>query len=662
MCGLSGFWTRTTATSDRHAAVLRAMTDAVAHRGPDSSGAWIDASHGIGMGHRRLAILDLSPHGYQPMTSQSGRYVIVFNGEIYNFRELRKLLQRDVTFSGTSDTEVMLAGIEQWGIAEAVKRFVGMFAFALWDKRDSVLHLVRDRLGIKPLYYGHSNGTFLFGSELHAMRAFPGFEAEIDRDALALLLRHNCIPAPFSIYRGVRKQRPGTILSFRSPSDPPISEEYWSASEIACSGLSEPFQGSMDAAADELERLLREAIGMRMISDVPLGAFLSGGIDSALVVALMQAQSDRPIKTFTIGSDDAAYDESTHASAVAAHLGTEHTELTVTSSDALAVVPYLAQMYDEPFADSSQIPTFLVSELARRHVTVSLSGDGGDELFGGYNRHLWGDRVWRVLRWIPPSVRHSIGQLLESTTPAKWDHVYEILEPFLPSRLRHQMFGYKVNKLGSLVGARNTLDLYRRVASHWDMPAEVVIGSSPVETLLLSPEEESWEFRSQMMYLDLVSYLPDDILTKVDRASMAVSLEARVPLLDHRVVEFAWRLPRDMKIRNGQSKWLLRQVLYRHVPRSLVDRPKSGFGIPLDAWLRGPLRDWAEDLLDESRLAQEGYFKPREVRNRWHEHLSGRSSWQYHLWDVLMFQSWLEAQSKEVQGRSLLEFCSVRTS
>lgn len=617
------------------------MSDAMTHRGPDSSGVWIDESAGLALGHRRLSILDLTPSGHQPMVSHSGRYVISFNGEVYNFVEMRRALGPSVRFEGTSDTEVMLAVIEKYGLEAAVEKFIGMFAFALWDRRERLLHLVRDRVGVKPLYYGSAGSTLVFGSELHAFRAFPGFEREINRDALALLLRHNCIPAPFTIYQGVHKMPPGSILTLTGPRlDNAVPVPFWSARDVAANGIANPFKGSTEEATDQLEELVRDSVKSRMVADVPLGAFLSGGVDSSLVVALMQAQSDRPIKSFTIGSDDPTYDEASYASAVATHLGTDHTELHVTSEDALSIIPRLATMYDEPFADSSQIPTFLVSELARHHVTVSLSGDGGDEFFGGYNRHVWGGRVWNVLRWIPPGIRGGVGRLLENTPPARWNALYDRIEGILPIGLRQQMFGYKVNKLGGIVGSRDPMDLYRRVASHWDHPEKIVKASSPRQTLTLGAREAKWSFRDQMMYLDSVSYLPDDILTKLDRATMNVSLEARVPLLDHRIIEFAWRLPVDMKIRDGQSKWLLRQVLYRHVPRQLIDRPKSGFGIPLDSWLRGPLRDWAEDLLDERRLEEEGYFDPAAIRSHWADHLSGKSSWQYHLWDVLMFQAW----------------------
>ena len=647
MCGISGFLQiETGGRGGVDRGVARRMADAIANRGPDSSGVWADDETGIALSHRRLAILDLSPHGHQPMTSASGRYVIVFNGEVYNFRELRGELGARFHFNGASDTEVMLAAIETYGLEGAVRRFVGMFAFALWDRQERRLHLVRDRLGIKPLFYGVVGGVLAFASELKSFHVLPGFRDEIDRDALALFLRHNCVPAPHSIYRGIAKLPPGTILTVtRATAATAEPEPYWSARDVAARGIANPFTGTDDEATDELERILRDAVGLRMVADVPLGAFLSGGVDSSLVVALMQAQSDRPIRTYSIGSEDPSYDEAHHARTVARHIGTDHTELYATPEDALAVIPRLPTLYDEPFADSSQIPTYLVSALARRDVTVSLSGDGGDELFAGYNRHTWGGRVWNVVRRMPAPLRGRAARALATSSPARWDRMYDAVERFIPDRYRQQMFGYKLNKLAGTLTSRDPLDLYERLASHWSDASDVVIGASDAgQRDARTPLVGAEDFAVQMMYFDLVGYLPDDILTKLDRASMAVSLEARVPLLDHRVVEFAWRVPLHMKLRRGQGKWLLRQVLYRHVPRELIERPKAGFGIPLDAWLRGPLRDWAESLLDERRLRDEGFFHPAPIRERWAQHLSGRASWQYHLWDVLMFQAWHEAQ------------------
>jgi len=649
MCGIAGFW-RGGSTPHDSDSVAHQMAAALAHRGPDAEGTWVDDDAGIALAHRRLSIIDLSPLGSQPMISAGGRFVIAFNGEVYNHGALRKELEARanprVSFRGHSDTEVMLAAIETWGLENAVRRFVGMFAFALWDRQQHRLQLVRDRLGIKPLYYGWAGNTLLFGSELRAFTAHPSFRGEIDRNAIALLLRQSCIPAPYSIYRGVYKLRPGMILTLGSPEPSDVTPvAYWSAREVAERGTHDSFAGTDAEAVEQMETLLREAVSLRMISDVPIAGFLSGGLDSSTVVALMQAQSDRPIKTFTIGSTDPGFDESPHARAVSRHLGTDHTELIVTHDDALAVVPRLATLYDEPFSDSSQIPTFLISELTRREVTVALSGDGGDELFAGYNRHVWANRVWSSVRWLPRIVRDVQASAITAVSPATWDSLFDRAGRLIPKGLRHGTPGYKLHKMADVLSAPSPEAIYSRLSSHWDAPTSVVRDATEPVTALADPEyaAELPSFVEKMLYLDLVTYLPDDILTKVDRASMAVGLEARVPLLDHRVVEFAWRLPLSMKNRDGTSKWLLRQILYRHVPQSLVERPKSGFGIPLYSWLRGPLRDWAEDLLDEGRLAREGYFNPAPIRRRWHEHLTGKRRWEYHLWDVLMFQAWLEA-------------------
>ena len=650
MCGIAGFWNP---SGDRYGAaeVARAMANAIWYRGPDDAGTWVDAEAGAALSHRRLSIIDLSPHGHQPMLSHGQRYVISFNGEIYNFETLRRELTaaagHRLAFRGHSDTEVMLAAIEAWGLHSAVRRFVGMFAFALWDRQDRTLHLVRDRLGIKPLYYGWGGGTLLFGSELKALAAHPHFRGEIDPGAVALLMRHNCIPAPYSIYRGIFKLSPGTIATFSAPEPSAlVSAVYWSAREVAEHGVDDPFAGTDEDAIERLDTVLREAVGLRMVADVPLGAFLSGGVDSSTVVALMQAQSDRPVRTFTIGSADDAFNEAHFAKAVAQHLGTDHTELYVTPSDALALIPRLPSLYDEPFADASQIPTFLVSELARRHVTIALSGDGGDELFGGYNRHTWTQAIWRSIGRIPPPLRRAGARAIHAIPPPTLSRVFRGLGPVLPPALRMKYAGEKLHKFADILESPNPDAMYLRLASHWDQPEKIVRRTREPLTLITDPARRTTlsDFTDRMLYHDLVTYLPDDILTKVDRASMAVSLEARVPLLDHRVVEFAWRVPRELKMREGQSKWLLRQVLYRYVPRELIERPKSGFGIPLDSWLRGPLRDWAESLLDERRMAEDGIFEPRPIRERWAEHLSGRRNWQYHLWDVLMFQAWLEAR------------------
>jgi asparagine synthase (glutamine-hydrolysing) len=632
--------------------VVQSMSHTLAARGPDDSGIWVDVHSGIALGHRRLAIIDISPEGHQPMLSADGRYVIVFNGEIYNFLELRHELKRlGHRFRGHSDTEVMLASFSEWGLYKALERFNGMFAFALWDNRERVLHVGRDRMGEKPLYYGCFGQTFSFGSELKALKAHPAFHAQIDRDALALFLRYNCVPAPYSIYRGVFKLPPGTVLTWNGKDADPTPVPYWSAKDVAELGIAQPFTGSEQEAVAQLEELLLEAVGMRMVADVPLGAFLSGGIDSSTVVALMQAQSSQPVKTFTIGFYEDAYNEAKYAKAVAEHLGTEHTELYVTPKDALGVIPKLPKLYDEPFSDSSQIPTFLVSQLARGHVTVSLSGDGGDELFAGYNRYLWGRRIWQKMGWLPPILRQTAARTLTSRSPQAWDRGFGRVSGFLPTQFKLPAIGDDLHKLAGVLAVPSPEAMYAGLVSHWKDPEAIVIGGAEPVTAL--SDRQRWpklpDFTQRMMYLDAITYLPDDILVKVDRASMGVSLEARVPYLDHRVVELAWRMPLSLNIRGLQGKWLLRQVLYKYVPQSLIERPKAGFGLPIDSWLRGPLRDWAEALLDEGRLRDEGFFHPEPIRQKWAEHLSGdaygglrQRNWQYDLWDVLMFQAWLE--------------------
>ena len=644
MCGITGFIDYSAQSSaERLLATISAMTDTLANRGPDDRGIWVDESVAIALGHRRLSIVDLSVEGHQPMICPLSGAVIVFNGEIYNYLELRQELGAfGYKFRGNSDTEVMLASFHKWGVVKAVERFIGMFAFALWDRKAQVLHLGRDRLGEKPLYYGWMGNTFLFASELKALKAYPQWLGEINRDAVALLMRHNYITAPHSIYKNIYKLTPGTLLtvSGRTKTHPdPVA--YWSIKSVAESGVNHPFGGSDDEAIAQLDSLLRDAIGRQMVADVPLGAFLSGGIDSSTVVALMQAQSNRPVKTFSIGFHEDAYNEAPYAQAVAQHLGCDHTELYVTPAQAIAVIPKLASIYDEPFADSSQIPTFLVSQLAKQQVTVSLSGDGGDELFAGYNRYFWGRRIWQQIGWMPIGARKAIARTLTSFSPQDWESSLGRLP-----RLQKRQIGDKLHKLAAVLGVESPEIMYMRLVSHWKQPQSLVIGASEADTPLSN--QNKWanlpEFTRQMMYLDSVTYLPDDILTKVDRASMGVSLESRVPFLDHQVVEFAWKIPLSLKIRNGESKWLLRQVLAKYVPKNLINRPKMGFGIPIDDWLRTSLRDWAESLLDERRLQQEGFFQPQPIRQKWQEHLSKESNWQYHLWDVLMFQAWLERE------------------
>ena len=644
MCGFTGFLTSSGGVDNTQALyVLRHMANAIVHRGPDSDGYWTDPTAGIGLAHRRLAIVDLSPAGAQPMASGSGRYVIAFNGEIYNHLRLRQLLESEervgAAWRGHSDTETLLAGFDAWGIEGTLQRAIGMFAIALWDRETRVLTLARDRLGEKPLYYGWQGqgraAAFVFGSELSALRRHPAFAADINRDALALYMRHNCIGGSHSIYTGIHKLPPGHLLTVSAAAPEPMLRQWWSGAAVAEQGLAQPFAGTPDQAVDALEALLHDAVAQQMMADVPLGAFLSGGIDSSTVVALMQAQSSRPVRTFSIGFHEEGYNEAEHARAVARHLGTDHTELYVTPEQALAVIPKLPTLYSEPFADSSQIPTFLVSQLARQHVTVSLSGDAGDELFCGYTRYQMTAGLWGKVSRLPRPLRQLAAGLITAVAPGTWDKLGSVL-PL--SRV-----GEKLHKGAALLGSRNVADLYRGMVTHWPDPASVVLGATEPATLLAgaAPALHGLGDVKRMMALDMLSYLPDDILAKVDRAAMGVSLETRVPMLDHRVVEFAWSLPLAYKMRGGVTKWPLRQVLYRHVPRELVERPKMGFGVPIDRWLRGPLRDWAEDLLDEARLRREGYFHPAPIRKKWAEHLSGARNWQHHLWDVLMFQAWL---------------------
>jgi asparagine synthase (glutamine-hydrolysing) len=633
------------------------MVKTLHHRGPDASGTWVDERNGLALGHARLSIIDLSSEGSQPMVSASGRYVLTYNGEVYNFRELRRDLdRRGHRFRGHSDTEVMLAAFDDWGVEKSLDRFIGMFAFGVWDSAERRLTLARDRLGKKPLYFGWMGGTFLFGSELKALQAHPAFHEEINRDVLALYLRHGYVPAPYCIYRNLYQLMPGSVLGISGDyahrgtdfSPFPESEQpwkpvrYWSARAAVEQGYRQEYPMSEQEAIDELDRLLREAVRMRMVADVPLGAFLSGGVDSSTVVALMQAQSTQPVRTFTIGYHEEEFNEARHAKEVAAHLGTDHTELYVTPEDAMAVIPRLPQLYDEPFADASQIPTLLVSELTRRHITVSLSGDGGDELFGGYTRYFNCQLIWNRLMTIPAPLRRGLAFGLRSVPPSQWTALVRYVTPFLPRRLHMTLPGDKLYKLANLLMMAEPETLYHRLLSLWENPTAVVLRS--VEPPTPVTDRAQWAsvpgLVEQMMYLDTVTYLPDDLLTKVDRASMGVSLEVRTPLLDHRVVEWAWRLPTSMKVRNGEGKWALRQVLNKYVPRRLIERPKMGFGVPIGSWLRGPLRAWAESLIGEQRLRDEGFFDPVPIRERWAGHLSGQRDWQYSLWTVLMFQAW----------------------
>jgi asparagine synthase (glutamine-hydrolysing) len=647
MCGIAGFLESNPFRSpEALQEIALRMAQTLRHRGPDDGGVWADAKAGIALSMRRLAILDLSPAGHQPMQSWSGRYTIVFNGEIYNCEDLRRELLSDSPvpmFRGHSDTEVMLAAFERWGVRKSVRSFNGMFAFALWDREERILTLARDPFGEKPLYYSIAGGTLMFASELKALHAHPGFADEINLGSVALYLRHNCIPSPYSIYRNTHKLPPATLLTV-SPAHLTCSPEpYWSVREVAEAGAATQSCTSERDAIDALEALLRDAVKIRMHSDVPLGAFLSGGIDSSTVVALMQAQSSSPVKTFSVGFRESDYNEACDAYRVAQHLLTDHTELYITPKQAMEVVPRLPRMYDEPFADSSQIPTFLVSRLARQQVTVSLSGDGGDEMFGGYNRHIWGAPLWSKLSALPLSARRLGAGSIMALSPESWDSLFRKLSPVIPRALRQRVPGYKLHKLALVMGSSNAYEMYYRFSSHWFDPEAVVLGAREPPTLITNGAVANLPTVTEhMMQLDAVTYLPDDILVKLDRATMAVGLEGRVPFLDHRIAELVWRLPLSLRVRGREGKWILRQVLYRYVPRQLIERPKFGFGIPLHSWLRGPLRDWCETLLDEGRLRQEGFFDPRPIIRAWQEHVSGRRNWEYHLWDVLMFQAWLE--------------------
>lgn len=624
---------------------LRAMADTLHHRGPDDEGYWRSAEGQVGLGFRRLAILDLTPAGHQPMASAGGRYTMVFNGEIYNFADLRKELEgRGVTFRGHSDTEVLLAAFEAWGIRAVLPRLNGMFAMGIWDHREHRLTLARDRFGKKPLYLARCGSQWLMGSELKALRDHPAFQNAISKPVLAAFFRFGYVPGPHAIFEGVQKVPGGHLVELTPETTEARPEPFWEAGSLLRAGLDSPFPGTEAEGLEALEATLREAVGLRMVADVPLGAFLSGGIDSTVVVALMQAQSTRPVRTFTIGFHERAYNEADHAHAVARHLGTEHTELYLSPEDALATIPDLPRIFDEPFADPSQIPTFLVSRLARAHVTVALSGDGGDELFGGYHRYFNGRRIHRTLGPLPAALRGALGRGVQGLSPATWDRALAGLRWVMPARWRGLLTGDRLHKAAGLFKESTLEGMYRSLTALWPRPDLLLPGVPEAPSLLehTFPELAGRDPVEKMMFLDLLTYLTDDILVKVDRASMACSLEARAPLLDPRVAELAWRLPLGWKLRGSEGKWLLRQLAYRHVPQALLDRPKMGFGVPVGAWLKGPLRPWAEALLEPAQLAAEG-LDPRTVQRTWREHQAGTRDWQYRLWPLLMYLAWRRA-------------------
>jgi asparagine synthase (glutamine-hydrolysing) len=646
MCGLTGFLSPVPLSVDTATATLGTMSACLLHRGPDDAGAWVDADAGIALGHRRLSILDLSAAGHQPMVSASGRYVMVLNGEIYNHLELRgQLAGAHAVWRGHSDTETVMAGFDHWGIELTLQKAVGMFAFAVWDRRDRVLTLARDRMGEKPLYYGFQGETFLFGSELKALRSHTDFQNKLDRNVLALFLRHGYVPAPYSIYQGIQKLLPGTFiqLSVRHNANVlPSPVAYWSLCNVVESGASEPFRGTLEQAVDELETRLMQAVALQRVADVPLGAFLSGGIDSSTVVALMQAQSSDPVKTFTIGFHEEGYNEAQHAKAVAAHLGTDHTELYVTWCEALDVIPRLPGIYDEPFGDASGVPTFLVAQLARQHVTVSLSGDGGDELFFGYGRYPHARRLAGLNR-IPRPMRRASAAVVDAVRAIALDPA----SARSPAAMRTPQLIQKARRLAELLRAGTTPLVYRCLISHWNDPVSLVIGSREPDTVFTGGSYPGGiDVERTLMYIDSISILPEDILTKVDRAAMSVGLETRVPMLDHRVVEFAQSLPLSHVYDPagfGGAKIVLKKLLGRYIPASMIERPKQGFGVPIGVWLRGPLRDWAEALLDPGYVRHQGIFDVRILSRKWREYLAGSANWESQLWDVLMFQAWAQS-------------------
>ena len=645
MCGIAGVLDRGGASEGELGRLAAAMAQTLSHRGPDDDGVWTDEFAGVALAHRRLEVVGRGGQGHQPM--HAGSWVLNYNGELYNAADVRaKLAASGIAPKGSSDTEVLVLALDTWGLVETLRRVEGMFAFAAWDATSQELHLVRDRFGEKPLYYGWVGARFLFASELKAFHMVPGFGPRVDRSAVARFLQLSCVPAPHCIFEGFAKLRPGSLVTLSTKARPPGLPEqraYWSAGQAIDDARQLPALWDDEEAIRTVESALSHAVAARMVADVPLGALLSGGIDSSLIVALMQHHTTRPVRTFTVAFSEQAFDESTSANAVAGHLGTEHTTVRMQPTAALELVPKVADMWDEPFADSSQLPTQLVAAAARRSVTVALSGDGGDELFAGYNRHAWLERVWRRTAPIPVGVRRRAGDALRRVPPGALNGAAALL----PRRWQVRLPSTKVTKLGRVLQAPTVQDAYHSLVAHWEHPEQLVLGTDPhLDGATTHPGlarlDGGADVTAELLRADLMSYLPDDVLTKVDRASMAISLEMRAPFLDRAVLEAAWRLPTSSKVRQGTSKWVLRQILYRHVPRTLVDRPKMGFGVPLADWLRGPLRTWAEDLLSPGALARQGLLDPAPIGLAWKLHTERRQDLSYELWDVLMLQAWLE--------------------
>lgn len=643
MCGLAGFIDSRGLSSDRALGIGSLMGKAIKHRGPDDSGVWFDCTEGVVMAHQRLSIIDLSKAGRQPMASASGRYVISFNGEIYNHQKLRRELETkgaNPVWRGYSDTETLVALFDTYGIAKTLNKLIGMFAISIWDCEEKSLYLARDRIGEKPLYYGEQNNIKFFSSELKSILAHPEFIPDINRDALSLFMQHGYVPHPYSIFKNISKLRPGCFVNLSNFSTP-IS--YWSLSNVISQNCLEKqsWQSNKDILYN-VEANLANVVGSQMQSDVPIGSFLSGGVDSTLITSMMQQHSSSPIKTFSIGFEDENFNEAPYARAIAKQIGTCHFEHYVSENQLMDVVPKLSHIYDEPFADSSQIPTFLISQIASKELSVALTGDGGDELFGGYNRYTWGASIWSKTKFLPSNIRMLISYLLKLAKPQKIDQAVSPMFNVLPKSLVYSKVGMKVSKIASILASDSDLEVYRNLVSTWSNPTDIVLNSADIDIFSYKLEryEGSGDLKMVMMYLDMLTYLPDDILVKVDRAAMGVSLETRVPFLDKRIVELAMHIPIDMKIRNGIGKWCLRKILYGRVPKALVERPKMGFGAPIGQWLKGPLRDWAEDLLDESELIRSGYLNASLVRSRWEEHIDGKNNWEYHIWNILMFEAW----------------------